>query len=248
MANLGAHYNERRLMGEAEEHANRALEIALGTGDDDTIARALNVMGIVLRGGARYDDAYPVTRQAYETACRIPGSRLKPVILANFAYNAMCCGMVEEAQQQLLEARSEFEVLGLRQEANSCTVGLACNYLRDHRPAEARREFTVALESLQQQTDIPSSGWIFAELVGFAESVGDDEATARMAGYTMTLESIADLPLLASNDGAREAAIARSRDRLGATQWDQLVGDARKVGLEGSIDRSLCWIRSLTGL
>lgn len=225
---------------QAEGPAREALALAEAVGDEPAVADALNTLGIVLQGLARYDEALQVLQRSLAMRERLHGPRSESVaaVLHNLALVQRGRGQPAEAERLLRQS------LAIKQAVLPAThpstlvslesLGRVLNELRRFDEAEAvllqvldlRRQLygsdneKMASAHNELANVLHDRGRITDALVHYREAVRIEAATggAQTVGYAVNLNNLAtaleDLGRVAEAEAAYRESLSRRQALL----------------------------------
>jgi predicted ATPase/class 3 adenylate cyclase len=219
----------------AREWAEKQAALARDSGDEETLARALNSLGIILTRERRFGEARSALERSLAISERLGQTSRVPSCLHNLALIDIDEGAYEGAVEKLTAAMELFEAVGNERGASNDRCDRAFALICLGRWQEAGID---AYESLLVASRL---GWrenvaySLVALAAVAAAADDVERAARFLGQADRLGEEVQLEFATYAEAIRLDAHEGLRSRLPGEQLDSLLAEGRAWLLEEAV-------------
>jgi predicted ATPase len=219
----------------ARRWAERLTALAEDSGDEETLASALNGLGIILTGEGRFDEARSAHERSLAISKRLGDKDRVPMCLHNLALVSIEEGAYDGAVEELSAALELSRALGNERTASNDQVDRAFPLIRLGRWREARVD---AYESILVASRL---GWrenvayCLVALAAVAVAADELERGARFLGQADRLAEEVQLEFATYAETVRVDAHENLRSRLPGDRLDSLLAEGRAWSLEEAV-------------
>lgn len=207
-----------RRAGEAEELAVLSLELARANGLRHTLARALNILGIIRYSERDWDAAEEFYEQSLAIALEMGEDELVGLTCLNLGVLANLRGEYQEARSRYLEGIGSFVRTGSAANAMLAYNNLGIASVDLHEWMEAEIYFTRGIEIAERLRQVPAAGMLYSNLSEPLIQVGElERARSSLEMAEAAAEQVHDRSTLAD--------VARFRGMLALKEGDWEAAD-----------------------
>jgi predicted ATPase/DNA-binding SARP family transcriptional activator len=213
----------------ARAYCGQALHLCEKDGDQDSRARALNLLALVLVEDGDFTAAQALFKESLDLYRKLGRAAQSGAVLSNLGSLALRQADYEAARGYLEEGASLCEAAGQEQEHGLVLNDLSLAALRQGRCGEARAHCAESLRLLHACGAVVNIPMALAQMALVAHAQAQWELAARLLGAAEGLQAVVGVPLPSYSATERMDAAAAVRRALGADAFAVAFAEGRSA-------------------
>jgi predicted ATPase/class 3 adenylate cyclase len=225
--------------GQAREWAERQAALAEESGDDETLARALNSLGIILDGEGRFEEARSAAERSLAISERLGHTNRVQACLHNLGLVSIGERAYDRAVEELTSALDVANTIGDEITASNDQVDRSFALIRLGRWREARADASESILVASRVGWRENVAYCLVALAAVAVASNEVDRAARLLGQSDRLAEDVRLEFAEYAEQIRAETREALRSSLRGDQLDSLLAEGRVWSVDDAVAEAL---------